>query len=104
MHVKNCSGTYMKKIGLQSIYCLCFLAENKRLSSSIIREELSLIWPRSKPINKNDVFYVRVKVNRLLPTFLADQDYEVFKQNVTDFVLLEDIDNAVDIQDDEVSS
>ena len=102
VHVKNCSGTYVKKIGSHSIYHLCLLAENKRFSLSIIREELSLIWPRSKPINKKDVFYVRVKVNHLLPTFLADQDYKVFKQNVTDSVLLEGIDNAVDIQDDKV--
>ena len=102
VHVKNRSGAYVKKIGSQSIYRLCLLAENKQLSLSIIREELSLIWPRSKPISKKNVFYVRVKVNRLLLTFLADKDYEVFKQNVTDYVLLEGIDNAVNIQDDEV--
>ena len=41
-------------------------------------------------------------MNCLLPTFLADKDYEVFKQNVTDSILLEGIDNVVDIQDDEV--
>ena len=56
VHVKNRSSTYVKKLGLQSIYRLCLLAEKKRLSLSIIREELSLIWPRSKPISKKNVF------------------------------------------------
>ena len=54
----------------------------------------------NKDITTNDVFYIRDKVKKLMPTLRANPEYDAFKEAANDSELLAGIDNEMDIDDD----
>ena len=77
------------------------MAEGGRLSSGEIKRVLSPILPKMKIISKQDVWYIKKQVTKLLPILRDNRDYEDFCIHVNDSVLLNGIDNEDDLDDDE---
>ena len=99
---KERSGKYIKAISSSKIFTLCSMAENGKLKPSTIKSVLRpiSIWPVNKDITgKKDVFYLWVKVMKLLPVLRANPEYDQFKEAVNDSELLTGIDNELDIDD-----
>ena len=60
------------------------------------------MWPKGKVFSKNDVFNIRVKVNKSVKVLRStNRDYEEFKKLVSPTDLLKGIDNEVSLDDDE---
>lgn len=63
---------------------------------------LEPVWPKSKNITKHDCFNMRVRVNRLMPIYKStDGNYTDFQEVVNANDLLDGIDNAPTLDDDE---
>ena len=63
---------------------------------------LEPVWPKSKNITKHDCFNMRVRVNRLMPIYKStDDNYTDFQEVANANDLLDGIDNAPTLDDDE---
>ena len=69
------------------------MADNGRLTAASIKRIIRPIWPKKKDISATDVFYIRLKVKKLLPTLRDKPDYDDFNEQVNDSVLLNGIDD-----------
>ena len=98
------AGTYVDSMPINALFTLCNCMEHGgKLASSLIKKVMQPIWPKAKDISKHDVFNIRVKVMRLLPTYRkSNGEYNQFKSVVNANIMLRGIDNEVDINDDEV--
>ena len=64
------AGTYIKKTPHSALYSLCNIAEHcGKLTSSAIKNVMRIAWPSQKPISDQNIFYLRTKVMKLMPTF-----------------------------------
>ena len=97
------TGKYTANINTQVLFNLCNMYENYgRLTSGVIKNVCSPMFPITHPMTKNDVFNIRIKIRRLLPTLrAAGGDYDQFKQVVNASTMLQGIENQPDIDDDE---
>ena len=98
------AGVYVEKMPNNALFSLCNILERTgKLSASVIKETIEPVWPKAKKnITKHDVFNLRVKVMRLMPTFRkSNGEYEEFKKVVNASELLRGIDNEESINDDE---
>ena len=97
------SGQYVVKLPSNSLYTLCnFLQKNGSLRSQLIKHVLEPVWPKSKNITKHDCFNMRVRVNRLMPIYKStDGNYTDFQEVANANDLLDGIDNAPTLDDDE---
>ena len=82
------------------MYCLCRIAEGKRLSANSIKSILKPICPRKKDIIPQDVFYLRKKEMNLLPVLRLNPSHVSFKQAANVSVFLGGIDDEFDIDND----
>ena len=87
----------MKGISSLKMSTLCNMADNVRLSARTIKSIIRPIWPRKKDITPDDVFYIRYKVMKMPPTLQDNPDYDEFKEQVYDYILLNHIDDEVDL-------
>ena len=94
-------GQYFKSITSSKMFTLCSMMENGKLSSSSVKRVIRPIWPKKKKIKAQDVFNIKKKVLKMLPTLRANPDYEQFCAVVNDSMLLDGIDNDGDIDDDQ---
>ena len=86
---------------IQILLCNTLERTGKTLAS-IIKDVIEPMWPTSKVTTKHDVWNLRVKVTRLMPTFLnPNSEYEEFKLAVNAKKLLWGIDNKESMNDDE---
>ena len=76
------------------------MAETGRLTSSTIKRVIRPVWPKKKDITPENVFYIKVKVMKMLPALRANPEYDSFKEVVNDSVLLDGIDDELDLDDD----
>ena len=92
----------MKKMPESALFRLCNVAEHTgKLSTSSIKSIMKVAWPKAKLPSKQDIFNIRVKIMRLMPTFRkSNQDYETFKEVVNASDMLQGIDNE-ELTDDE---
>ena len=84
------TGKYTANINTQVLFNLCNMYENYgRLTSGVIKNVCSPMFPITHPMTKNDVFNIRIKIRRLLPTLrAAGGDYDQFKQVVNASTML----------------
>lgn len=96
------AGKFIDNVPKQVMYNLCNILEvTGNLPTTVIKRIVAPIFPKDKVITKNDVFGIRVKVMRLLPTYKkAHGDYELFKTAMNDSELVGGIINIADISDD----
>jgi len=96
-------GKYIDNMPKQVMFSLCnYLEHSGKLASSLIRRVVRPSWPRAKDISKHDVFNIRLKVLRALPSFKrTGGDYDRFKEIVNSDDLLKGIDNERTLDDDE---
>ena len=90
----------MKDTKATTLFTLCNMAEQRRLTNSTIKSVMSSIWPRKKAISRQDIFYIRTKVKEMTPILRANPEYESFKEHANDSALLDGLDDELDIGDD----
>ncbi len=97
------AGKFINNVPKQVMYNLCNVLEfSGNLPTLVIKKIFAPIFPKSKVITKTDVFGIRVKVMRLLPSFKkANGDYEIFKTAMNDSDLNGGITDLSDKSDDE---
>ena len=98
------AGKYIEKMPDVALFSLCnYLESRGKLPSSLIKSIMEPVWPTaSKNISKHDVFNIRVKIMRLMPTFRkTNQDYEEFKRVANANDMLKGIENTSSLDDDE---
>ena len=100
--VMSRAGVYIKKMPDNALFRLCNIAEHGgKLSTNSIKSVMRVAWPKAKLATKQDIFNIRVKVMKLMPTFRkSNQDYETFKEVVNASDMLQGIDNE-ELTDDE---
>ena len=59
------------------------------------------MWPKKKQTSKLDVFYIKVRVRRVLLCLCENPGYESFKENVNDSDLLDGLRDKVDLEEDQ---
>lgn len=96
------AGAYVEKMPDAALFQLCNVYELcGKISSAMIKSVMTPVWPSSKIVSKQDVFNIRVKVHRLMPTFRSsNKDYDAFKQIVNSSNFLQGIENE-ELNDDE---
>ncbi len=97
------SGHFIDSIPQNVMFTLCNYLENSgRLSSDVMKRVLEPVMPCSKNLTNKDLFNVRVRVMRLLPSFCScNGDYSEFKSTINGKEILDGIENDVSINDDE---
>ena len=93
----------MEKLPTNTLYTLCnFLEKNGSINSDLILQVIEPVWPKSKNVTKHDCWNMRIRVNRLMPIYKAtDGNYDKFKEVANANDLLDGIDNAPTLDDDE---
>ena len=76
------------------------MADNGSLTAAYIKRIIRPIWPKKKYISATDIFYIRLKVNKFIPTLRDKPDYDDFKKRVNGSVLLNGVYYEVDLDDD----
>ena len=97
------AGAYIDTILIQAVFSLCNSMEHGvKLTSSHIKSVLTPLWTKHEGITKHDVLNLRVKIMRLMPTYIkSNTGYEEFKRVVNANDMLDGIENDVSLDDDE---
>jgi len=97
------AGKYVKKIPDMVLFSLCnYLERRGKITSSMIKDAIEPHWPEAKNVSKHDVFNIRAKLIKLLPSFQkTNGDYEEFKKVANSNDMLSGIDNTPSLDDDE---
>ena len=82
------------------MFTLCNMDNNGRLTAASNKRIIRPIWSKKKDISSPDVFYIRLKVKKLLPTLRDNPNYNDFKERVNDSVLLNGIDDEIGLDND----
>ena len=97
------SGKHVKSVDADTLYDLCLYHMNHgKLKSSRIKESLLRIFPRNKPVTVNDMFSVRIRVQRLIPILNGDKSFENFEKAMITCNLPKSLDDKTCMNDDEV--
>ena len=100
VEVSSRAGAYATAVSSKHVFALCRQAAKKRLTAAQIKGALHDLMPKNSKVTKQQVYHMRVKVMRLLPTLRANPDYENFRLYVNDNEIVHGIDDELDVDDD----
>ena len=101
--LRSRSGMHVKSVDADTLHDSCLHHMNHgKLKSSRIKESLLRMFPRNKPVTVNDVFSVRIRVQRLIPTLNGDKSFENFEKAMITCNLPKSLDDKTCMNDDEV--
>ena len=67
MQTKQRAGVYNTKLGSSSIFTLCKMEKQKKMTNSSIRSIVEPMLPSQKLVNRKEIFYLRAKIKKILP-------------------------------------
>ena len=79
VQVAHRSGAYTHNVSSRHIFSLCRQASMKRLTVAQIKGALRDLVPKNTNVTRQQVFNLRVRITRLLPTINENPDYAAFK-------------------------
>jgi hypothetical protein len=91
---------YAKTVSSKQMFSLCRQAAKKRLTVAQIKGALHDLMPSNTKVTRQHVYYLRVKVMKLLPIVQDNPEYENFKLYVNDEEIVHGIDDELEIDDD----
>ena len=100
VQVSSRAGVYAKTVSSKQMFSLCRQAAKKRLTVAQIKGALHDLMPSNTKVTRQHVYYLRVKVMKLLPIVQDNPEYENFKLYVNDNQIIHGIDDEVEIDDD----
>jgi hypothetical protein len=94
------SGIYARDVSTRHVFSLCRQATKKRLTNAQIKGALHDLFPKNTNITPQQVWHMRVKVEKLLPIIGDNLDYNAFKEYVNDESIVHGLDDEVEVDDD----
>ena len=94
------SGIYAKDVSTRHVFSLCRQASKKSLTNAQIKGALYDLFPKNTNITRQQVWRMRVKVQKLLPIIGDNTDYNAFKEYVNDESIVHGLDDEVEVDDD----
>ena len=84
------------------MYTLCNQKlSGSKLSRTVIEDAVRPVWPAKNPITKQNIFYIRMRVAKLLALCRSARDFEDFRAQANITELQGGIDNEFELDDDE---
>jgi hypothetical protein len=81
-------------------YFLCVNRLQKKLTVSKIKGCLHDLMPKNTHVTRQQIFNMRVKVTKLLPTINDNPDYAAFKNYVNDVEIVHGLDDELKVNND----
>jgi len=82
VQVSSRAGAYSKEVSSRHLFSLCPQAAKNRLTVAQIKGAVYYLMPKNTNVTRQQVFNLRFKITRLLPTSNKKPDYAAAVPNV----------------------